>query len=52
MDSFYAREDMDSLLNLLCQLQILELDGPSIVLPQYQLAVPIRLPPTRSISST
>ncbi len=52
MDSFYAREDMESLLNLLCQLQMLELDNPSINLPQYQLPIPLRLPPIRSISST
>ena len=52
MDSFYAREDMESLLNLHCQLQILELDNPSINLPQSQLSVPIRLPPARPISST
>ncbi|UJR25468.1 hypothetical protein I4U23_006815 [Adineta vaga] len=47
MDSFYAREDMESLLNLLCQLQILELDSPFITLPQHQLSVPTRLPPCR-----
>jgi hypothetical protein len=52
MDSFYAREDMESLLNLLCQLQILELDSPSIILPQHQLSVPNRLPPIRPVSST
>jgi hypothetical protein len=52
MDSFYAREDMESLLNLLCQLQILELDNPAINLPQQQLSSPLRLPPTRVISST
>ena len=40
---------MDSLLNLLCQIQMLELDNPSIVLPQYQLSAPIRLPPTSPI---
>jgi hypothetical protein len=52
MDSFYAREDMESLLNLLCQLQILELDSPVINLPQHQLSVPSRLPPARPITST
>jgi len=52
MDSFYAREDMESLLNLLCQIQILELDSPLINLPQHPLPIPIRLPPTRLISST
>jgi hypothetical protein len=52
MDSFYAREEMESLLNLLCQLQMLELDSPSIVLPKYQLSPPIRLPPSRSVCST
>jgi len=52
MDSFYAREDMESLLNLLCQLHLLELDSPSINLPQHQLSIPIRLPPTRLLSST
>ncbi|CAF3353258.1 unnamed protein product [Rotaria sp. Silwood1] len=52
MDSFYAREEMELLLNLLCQLQILELDSPSITLPQHQLPVPIRLPPIRPLSST
>ncbi|CAF2316749.1 unnamed protein product [Rotaria sp. Silwood2] len=52
MDSFYAREEMELLLDLLCQLQILELDSPSITLPQHQLPVPIRLPPIRPISST
>ena len=52
MDSFYAREDMESLLNLLCQLQMLELDSPTIILPQHQLSAPIRLPPIRPISST
>ncbi|CAF1533950.1 unnamed protein product [Adineta steineri] len=52
MDSFYTREDMESLLNLLCQLQILELDSPLITLPQYQLSVPSRLPPIRPLSST
>ncbi|CAF0860780.1 unnamed protein product [Rotaria sordida] len=52
MDSFYAREEMELLLNLLCQLQILELDSPSIILPQHQLPVPIRLPPIRPVSST
>ncbi|CAF0761526.1 unnamed protein product [Adineta ricciae] len=50
MDSFYAREDMESLLNLLCQLQILELDSPMITLPQHQLSVPTRLPPRRPLS--
>ena len=45
MDSLYAREDMECLLNLLCQLQMLELDNPSIVLPQHSLPVPIHLPP-------
>ena len=43
---------MESLLNLLCQLQILELDHPSIILPQNQLSTPLRLPPTRATSST
>jgi hypothetical protein len=52
MDSFYVREDMESLLNLHCQLQILELDGPSINLPEHQLPIPIRLPPTRLTSSS
>ncbi|CAF3413792.1 unnamed protein product [Rotaria sp. Silwood1] len=52
MNSFYAQEEMELLLNLLCQLQILELDSPSIILPQYQLPVPIRLPPIRPVSST
>lgn len=52
MDSFYAREDMESLLNLLCQLQILELDSPGVHLPVHQLPVPTRLPPIRPISST
>ncbi|CAF2070271.1 unnamed protein product [Rotaria magnacalcarata] len=52
MDSFYAREEMELLLNLLCQLQILELDNPSIILSQHSLPVPIRLPPTRPVSST
>lgn len=52
MDSFYAREDMESLLNLLCQLQILELDSPLIHLPQHQLSTPIRLPPIHSETST
>jgi hypothetical protein len=52
MDSLYAREDMESLLNLLCQLQILELDNPAIHLPEYQLPTPLRLPPTRVTSST
>ena len=51
MDSFYAREDMESLLNLLCQLQILELDSPSIILPQHPLSIPVRLPPVRPIYS-
>lgn len=51
MDSFYAREDMESLLNLLCQVQMLELDNPAITLPQHQLPIPLRLPPTRVLSS-
>ncbi|CAF5053012.1 unnamed protein product, partial [Rotaria sp. Silwood1] len=42
MNSFYAQEEMELLLNLLCQLQILELDSPSIILPQYQLPFPVR----------
>ena len=50
MNSFYAREEMESLLNLLCQLQMLELDNSSINLPQHQLPVPSRLPPTRSVT--
>lgn len=51
MDSFYAREEMELLLNLLCQLQMLELDSPSIVLPQQPLSIPLRLPPSRPLSS-
>lgn len=51
MDSFYAREDMESLLNLLCQVQMLELDNPAIILPQHQLPIPLRLPSTRVLSS-
>jgi len=47
-----AREEMESLLTLLCQIQMLELDNPSIVLPQYQISVPNRFPPRRSSSTT
>jgi len=52
MDSFYTREDMESLLHLQCQLQMLELDNPLINLPDHMLLVPTRLPPSRPIESS
>ncbi|CAF1163757.1 unnamed protein product [Didymodactylos carnosus] len=52
MESFYAKEDMESLLNLQCQLQMLELDINSITLPEQSLAKPSRLPPSRSLTTS
>ncbi|CAF0918446.1 unnamed protein product [Didymodactylos carnosus] len=47
MESFYAKEDMESLLNLQCQLQMLELEGSLITISEQPLTKPSRLPPPR-----